>query len=143
MSTKNKPTPEADVFNNGVLEYVKQNMANSQVTLNDSGVPFLEELATAIKSRELQLSIKYTTHGLPPMAAERKYKSEDGLRIKVVGDGSFILLTPLLYFVIIRVNDDVCALTYPIIQKLPDDKDILIMASTIVDMGTLILNQLK
>ena len=77
------------------------------------------------------------------MAAERKYKSEDGLRIKVVGDGSFILLTPLLYFVIIRVNDDVCALTYPIIQKLPDDKDILIMASTIVDMGTLILNQLK
>lgn len=128
---------------NDVYNYVKEAMMKSQVKLNDSGVKFLEDLASALNSENCRINIPTTTHDLPPLHAEVKYKTTDGLRLKLIKDNSFILLTPLAFFVIMKHDNDVYALTYPLLNTVPDEDDLRIMSVTLVDMGTSILEQIN
>ena len=142
MSSKNNTVDVVDNYNT-VYEYAKKSMADSQLKLNDSGNDFLEKLAAAINSDDCKNNIPLTTDGLPPFHAEVKYKPADGLRRKRIDDNSFILLTPMMFFVIMKHEGDVYALTYPITKSLPTEDDIRIMSITLVDIGTSILNQIN
>lgn len=100
-----------DIMRTSVYEHIRDNVIDSQVKLNDSGVEFIETLVKSILSKQCLTEIAFTTRGLAPYQAEPAYKPQDGLRIKFIKDGTFLILTPLIHFAYMVHDGEVFAIT--------------------------------
>lgn len=140
MSTNTQPPILNVLFDEPLRNYVLENMRFGQLDITDTNIPHLINLTKSILDEKCILAIPSTVAGLPPLVAEQKYKKTDGLRIKRSAKDSFIILTPFTSFVIMKADDKVVAVTYPLTQEIPDQDTADIMAMALVEMGGLILN---